>query len=543
MSWQSELQNSIKGQVLFDEETLNHYSSDGSLFVVRPQGVVLPKDEDDLKKLVLFIRKYNHNKLSITCRGKGTDLTGGAVNTGIILRFSGYLDAVIAKGQDYVQVQPGMVYGEMNRQLAEYGAWVPVSPASGAFCSVGGMVANNSGGIKSIKYGETRDYVRSLRVILSDGTEIETKPLDDAQLEEKLALKTLEGELYRSIKKLIEENKETIQNAIPRVTKNASGYQIWSVMPRMFQSGINIARDYAFDLTQLFVGSQGTLGIVKDITFRTVPKATQDGVLVGYISDLHKAGEAIQALIPLNPSGLEMVDRHIIDVVDKLDPSLTANLPAERPALIIFCEFEGANEEEVRAQIERARPVLAPFATETDFAIHPPQEDQLWTLRRKSAAVIEHMQGDTRAVPLEFDGAVPPAEFVHFVDDVYALFKHYGFAFAVWGHAGDGNLHIRPIINIMEESQRAALKDLARDIYDIFAKYHGTASGEHGDGLMATPFLKKTYGAKMVKLFGETKKLFDPKNIFNPMKKVGATERVYQDYMRKDFSGYYQKKD
>ena len=528
---------------MFDDATLDHYSSDGSLFVVRPQGVVMPKDEDDIKKLVLFVRKHNHNKFSITCRGKGTDLTGGAVNTGIILRFSGYLDAIIAKGQDYVQVQPGMVYGEMNKQLAEYGAWLPVSPASGAFCSVGGMTANNSGGIKSIKYGETRDYVRSLRVILSDGTEIETKALDDAQLEEKLALKTFEGELYRNVKKLIEENRDAIQAAIPHVTKNASGYQLWSVMPRLFKSDLNAARDYAFDLTQLFVGSQGTLGIIKDITFRTVPKATEDGVLVGYMQDLHKTGEAIQALIPFSPSGLEIVDRHIIDVVDRLDPTLTANLPAKRPELIVFCEFEGANEEEVHAQIEKARPALAQFASDTDFAIHPPQEDQLWTLRRKSAAVIEHMQGDTRAVPLEFDGVVPSAELVRFVDDVYALFKKYGFEFAVWGHAGDGNLHIRPIINIMEESQRAALKNLASDIYDIFAKYHGTASGEHGDGLMATPFLKKTYGAKMTQLFAETKKLFDPKNIFNPMKKVGATEKVYEDYMRKDFSGYYVKKD
>jgi FAD/FMN-containing dehydrogenase len=543
VSWKTELQNAIKGQVLSDDNTRDHYSSDGSLFVIRPQAVVLPKDEDDLKKLVLFVRKHNHNKLSITCRGKGTDLTGGAVNNGIILRFSGHLDAMLAKGEDFVQVQPGLVYGEMNKQLADLGVWLPVSPASGAFCSVGGMVSNNSGGIKSIKYGETRDYVRSLRVILSDGSEIETKPLDDEQLAKKLELKTLEGELYRGVKKIVEENKDIIQQAIPHVTKNSSGYQLWSVMPRLFHSTINIERDYAFDLTQLFVGSQGTLGIVKDITFRTVPRAAEDGVLVGYIEDLHKAGEAVQALIPFNPSGLEMVDRHIIEIIDREQPELTKDLPMPRPALVLFCEFEGANEEEVRAQIEKARPVLAQFSVQEDFAIHPPKEDFLWTLRRKSAAVIEHMQGDTRAVPLEFDGAVPSGELVRFVDDVYALFQQYGFQFAVWGHAGDGNLHIRPIITITEEKQRASLKDLARDMYALFAKYHGTASGEHGDGLMATPFLASTYGVEMVQLFEKVKNIFDPRNMFNPMKKVGATSKVYQEYMRKDFSGYYQKKD
>lgn len=542
MSWREELQNHIDGQVVFDDATLDHYSSDGSIFVIRPQAVVLPANSGDIKAVVGFVRKFKEEHLSITCRGKGTDLTGGSVNASIIFRFSGYLDDVIAKSQEYIQVQSGVIYAEMNKQLAEYGTIVPVDPASGAFCSVGGMVANNSGGIKSVKYGETRDYVRSLRVVLSDGSDIETKALDKDQLKEKLALQTLEGELYRNVKKLIEENKETIQRGIPRVSKNASGYQLWSVMPSMFSSPINIKRDYAFDLSQLFIGSQGTLGIIKDITFRTIPKPNEDGVLVGYIKNLRAAGQAIQDLLKMNPSSLEIVDSHVIEVVKHEQPELTANMGKNLPELVLFCEFDGSTLEEVSQHLDLAEPIMKKYAYFVERATDPAKEAQLWALRKKSATVIEHMRGDKRAVPLEFDGAVPSQNFVDFIDDITAIFKQYKFNFATWGHAGDGNIHIRPIIDITKKKDRDNLVHLASDLYGIFAKYHGTASGEHGDGLEATPFLEKTYGKDMLELFKEIKKLFDPSNIFNPMKKVGATEEVYEKYLRQDFAGYYRPK-
>ncbi|MBI3335144.1 MAG: FAD-binding oxidoreductase [Candidatus Portnoybacteria bacterium] len=511
-----ELAKILKGEVKTDEESLRHYSADGSIFEVMPQAVVFPSGQGDLFNLVKFIREKKEAgmQVSLTARGKGTDLTGSPINEGIIVRFSGYFDKILEIGDDFVRVEPGIVYGDLQKELAKKGHWIPVNPASGEFCSVGGMAANNSGGTKSLKYGETRDYIRSLKVILEDGVEIKTDQRP-----------TTNDQRLQKLKSLIEDNRELITTHRPNVTKNASGYALYELLED-------------FDLTQLFIGSEGTLGLIKEITFKTVPKPEEEGVIVGYFDELQKAGEAVTKLLPFNPCALEMVDRHIIDIVRKLEPSITESIPEPSPAIILFCEFDGS-EEEVRAHIEKARPIMEEIATGVDFAFTPPKEEQLWQLRISSAKVIEHMQGIRRAVPLEIDAVVPPANFIHYIEELSKIFNQFGFQFATWGHAGDGNLHIRPIIDITSLEERGRLAPLARTIYELVARLGGSASGEHGDGLLSTPFLHLTYGKKMLQLFTEVKGIFDPLNMFNPLKKVGASVEDFNRFLRKDFATYY----
>ncbi len=507
-----ELRNVLEGEVKDDKATLQYYSADGSIFEVKPKAVVLPQSEGDLFELVKFVsqqRKMGRDS-SLTARGKGTDLTGGPLSEGIIVRFSGYLDKILEIGEDFVRVQPGIIYGELQKELAKKGHWIPVNPASGEFCSVGGMVANNSGGTRALKYGTTRKYVKSLKIILSDGSELDTSKLFVSE----------------PLQKLVNKNREVIQSHTPRVTKNSSGYALADFLATN-------------DVTQLFIGSQGTLGLVKEITFHTIPKPGEEGVLLGYFDSLSKAGEAVQRLSPLKPSALEMVDKHIIDLIKTLEPEIAQDILEHTPEIILFCEFDGANEEEVLAQFEHARPIMRELAFQVDEAIKPPQEDRLWKLRNESAKVITHMKGNIRAVPLEFDCTVPVDSLLQYIEMTDSIFKDFGFEYASWGHIGDANFHIRPILNFEMEGERAKLAHLVIAMYKMVGKLGGSATGEHNDGIMSTPFLNLTYGQEMVDLFKEVKKVFDPLNMFNPLKKVGMTVDHFNRFLRKDFENYY----
>lgn len=515
-----ELKKNLKGEVRQDEATLAHYRADASVFEMSPQAIVFPSGTEDLLSLVNVIHGQNltGDRISLTARGKGTDLTGGSINEGIIVRFPGYLDKILEMGEDYVRVQPGLIYGELQKELAKQGRWIPVNPASGEFCSVGGMAANNSGGTKSLKYGTTRKHIKGLKIILEDGTEIDSS--QELKVQSAKLKVTVEN-----LKLLIKKNEELIKAHTPKVTKNSSGYALGDLLD-------------TFNLTRLFVGSQGTLGIIEEITFLTSPKPSYEGVLLGYFDDLKKTGEAVTRLVNLNPSALEMVDTHIVDIIRELEPELTKSIPSPSPAVILFCEFDGS-EDEVTFLIQKARPIMAEFAYQTDEATKSPKKDDLWQIRLKSAQVIEHMQGKRRPIPLEIDAAVPVLSLPSYLERVYRIFDDFGFQFAVWGHAGDANLHIRPILEIGVLKERAKLAALAKTLYEGVASFGGTASGEHGDGLLSTPFLSLTYGNDMVQLFQEVKNAFDPMGMFNPLKKVGATVDDFNTYLRKDFESYY----
>ena len=514
----SNLQNLLHGEIKKDEETLSHYSSDGSIFKIKPQGVIFPKDWEDIFNLIKFVNNENKsgNRLSITARGKGTDLTGAPLSDSLIVRFPGYLDKILEIGDNFVRVEPGVVYGDLQKELDKHGKTIPVNPASSAFCSVGGMVANNSGGTKSVKYGETRDYVLSLKVILADGSEINTKNNEQRAINNRL-------------KELIENNKELIEKSRPNTTKNASGYYLWNYKGQTLVNS---------DLTQLFIGSEGTLGIIKEITFKTVKKPLHDGVLLGYFNDLARAGEAVIRLLKHNPSALEMVDKNIIDIISKLLPELVVDLPKPAPRIILYAEFDGFSENEVKNKIENAKTIMEDLADEYHSALEKEEKERLWSIRLKSASVIEHTKSSKKAIPFVDDGTVAPEHLSEYIENINKILESYGVSFAVWGHAGNANLHFSPLIDLGDRVQKALVPKIAHDFYDVIGKMKGTASGEHGDGISCAPFLDLTYGKKMVELFKEVKQIFDTQNIFNPICKTNVTIEQYKKFMRNDYNVY-----
>jgi len=525
----NKLRQVIKGEILTDESSLNHYKFDASIFEIKPQAVLLPKDKNDLIAAIDWVNKEKQvgNNISITARGKGTDLTGGTVNDGLIIRFSGYMDKILEIGDDFVRVEPGIILNVLQKELLKYGKWIPINPASADFASVGGVVANNAGGTKAVKYGTTKKWVKSLKAILADGSEVEVKNLNQQELNERILKNNLEGTIYRKIKDLIEKNKDLIFSKKPNATKVSSGYDLW-----------NVLNGESFSLIPLFSPSQGTLGLITEITFKIQQKPFEEGIVLGYFDDLQKSTQAVLELLKLKPSALEMVDEHVEKVVRKLKPELTKDLPEKLPKIILYTEFEGQSRDEVIEYMMKAHDIMKEFAYETNQALEPPKENELWKLRTSSAHVINQMEGDIRAVPLEIDATVAPGLLPQYLRQLEDIFKKYNFTFSVWGHAGDGNLHIRPIINTRSQEDFNKLESLSRDIYTLVASLNGTASGEHGDGIQCTPFLDILYGPQMLELFKQVKNIFDPLNIFNPGKKTDISLEKWNAALRRNLENY-----
>lgn len=523
------LKNNIKGELLTDEGSLEHYKFDASIFGIKPQAVLLPKNKEDILAAIHWVKneKSKGNDISITARGKGTDLTGGAVNNGLIIRFAGYFDKILAIGEDFVKAEPGIILNVLQKELLKNNKWIPINPASADFASIGGVVANNAGGTKAVKYGSAKKWIKALKVILSDGSEVEIKKLNKQEFEEKISKNNLEGSIYRKINDLIKNKKDLIDSEKPNATKISSGYDLW-----------NVVEDDSFNLIPLFSPSQGTLGLITEITFGIIKKPAEEGLVLGYFDSLQKSSQAVLELLKLKPSAIEMIDEHVEKVVRKISPELTKNLPERLPKIILYAEFEGESRDEVVDYMMKAHDIMKSFAYEVDQALEPPKETELWKLRTSSANVINQMEGDIRAVPLEIDATVSPEFLPEYLTKLEDIFTKYNFTFTVWGHAGDGNLHIRPIINTKSEDDFKKLEYLSRDIYTLIASLKGTASGEHGDGIQCTPFLEILFSKEMLEVFKQVKNIFDPLNIFNPGKKVDISLEKWNASLRKNFENY-----
>jgi len=314
----NEIGKLIEGDVFDDKETLAAYSHDASIFELTPTLVVAPKTRNDIKALVKFASE--REDVSLTVRSGGSDMTGGPLSESVVIDVNKYLNKILevkapAKSANspeaslqtkdnnekygYAVVEPGVWYRDFDSQTRRVDLFLPSYPASRDLCTVGGMVANNAGGEKTLAYGKTEDYVLALKVVLSDGNEYEIKPLTKAELDMKMKLNSFEGLFYRDMFKLVSENNDLIKNARPQVRKNSAGYYLWNVWDEQAQ---------IFDLTKLIVGSQGTLGIIVEIKFSLMPVQANSGLVVGFLRDLSHLGEMVVELGALKPVSIESYD-------------------------------------------------------------------------------------------------------------------------------------------------------------------------------------------------------------------------------------------
>ncbi len=543
-----EIKKLIEGDVDDSEKTLNEYATDASIFYVKPTLVVFPKSVEDIKKLVIFVaeeKKKGHN-ISLTARAAGTDMTGGPLTESIVVVFTRYLNHLLEIGDDYAIVEPGMYYRDFEKETLKHDLFMPSYPASREICAIGGMVSNNAGGEKTLRYGKTDRYVDTIHMILADGNEYAFSKISEKEFKKKMALKTLEGKVYKEIFKLIDQNYEIIKKAKPNVTKNSSGYSLWNVYNK---------EERTFDLAQLIVGAQGTFGIITKVKIKLIHPMKASKLLIIFIKDFSLIGELSSIVLPLNPETFEAYDDNTIKFAIKFFPEILQRikggifkiiwstlpefwilLTSGIPKMILLVEFSGESQEEVELKAKVAKEAIEKkLSGKLKMRISQSKEETqaFWVVRRESFNLLrKHVRG-LRTAPFIDDFSVRADRLPEFLPKLNKILEQYKILYTIAGHIGDGNFHIIPLMDLADPKSIEIIKKLSKEVYDLVIIFDGTITSEHNDGIIRTPFLRQAYGETMCALFEKTKHIFDPLNIFNPGKKVGGTFEYAEQHINK----------
>ncbi len=566
-----EIKKFFKGDIENSEDTLEKYSHDASIFTVRPQLVLFPKNSLDIQNLVKWVNEKNSrdgsiSKINITMRAAGTCMSGGPLGESLVLDTTRYMNKILSieRMQEkkimplfpgskevsvtgFAKVEPGVFYRDFEVEAKEKELLLPCYTASKSLNALGGMVGNNSGGELTLVYGKTEDYVSELKVILRDGNEYTVRPLTRRELYSKIAEQTAEGEAYKKIFELIKENETTIRNAKPNVTKNSAGYYLWNVIKK----GETEAEDI-FDLTKLIVGSQGTLCIVTEITFYLVDSIKKSKLLVLFLKDFKNIGGIVDSLLETGPISIESYDdktfwlavKFFRDFVKnkgffatlkfglEFIPEVLMTLRGGVPKLIILSEYAGATEEEIEEKTQKAKQALLHLGLRMRVTKSSKEAEKYWTMRRDSFALLRKHVAGKKTAPFIDDVIVKSEYLEEFLPKINKLISEYpNLVYTIAGHAENGNFHIIPLVDPKDPKIENTILDLSSKVYDLVLHYKGSITAEHNDGIVRTPFLSVMFNDATVELFEETKRAFDRDNIFNPHKKVGGTMDYFKSHL------------
>jgi len=541
-------QKGFEGDIDDSQATRQFYSHDASLFELMPELVVFPKNTDDLQRLVVsaHLLRAKIPNLSLTARSAGTCMSGGAINDSVIIDFTRYFNKIEEVTEHSARAQPGVFYRDFEKATLAKGALMPSFPASRELAAVGGMVANNAGGEKSLEFGKTENFVKRLEVILSDGQKYSLKALNRQELDAKISQSNFEGQIYKQMFDLLQANYDKVEAAKPHVSKNSTGYNLWDVWNRETD---------VFDLTKLIVGSQGTLGLVSDVQFQLIKDKPHSGVLVCFMKNLNGLGELINTVVAAKPASFEAFDNHTLTLAIKFFPYFRKTLGwgglfklgfqlipdafllfRGIPKMVLLIEFTGETPQEVAQKVHAMKLALKPYkleATEEDST-----EAKAWKfriMRRESFNLLRKKVKDKHTAPFIDDLVVPPPKLVEFLPKLQAIIKKYNLLATIAGHMGDGNFHVIPLMKIEDPKERAKLAPAMKEVNELVLSYGGSLSGEHNDGMIRGPWLEQMYGKEITDLFRQTKQIFDPENIFNPHKKTDAIWDYSMSHIREKF--------
>ena len=474
-------------------------------------------------------------------------MSGAAINDSIIADFNKYFTELHVVNAHEAHVQPGVFYRDFEKETLKRDAILPPYPASRELCTVGGMVNNNSGGEKSLEFGKTEKFIKELKVVLADGNEYTMKPLSKPELDKKMAQDDFEGRLYKKLFKLIDENYEQIKAAKPNVTKNSTGYNLWNVWDK---------KSEVFDITQLIVGAQGTLGLTTDIKFKLVKAPKHSGTLVIFLRKIDDLGELINKVMEHKPATFEGFDNYTLMLSFKLFfyfrktlgwggmLKLAVQLIPDAfklfrgiPKMVLLAEFNGDTPEEVASKVHRLHLDMKIYGHDALF-----EEDEteakarkFWIMRRESFQLLRKKVKDKHTAPYIDDLVVNPEHLPEFLPKLRKILNKYKLLATIAGHMGDGNFHVIPLMELEDPKERAKLEPSMKEVNELILSYKGSLSGEHNDGLVRGPWLEEMYGKEIVKLFDEAKDIFDPDNIFNPHKKTKASWEYSMRHVRDHF--------
>ena len=511
-TFQKKLAAKIEGEIRFDTVSRSMYSTDASVYQIIPLGVVIPRSADDVVHVVKICREFS---VSITARGGGTSQAGQAVGHGIQLDFSKYLNRIhdIDPEKQTATVEPGIVLDNLNAELKRYGLYFPLDISTANRATIGGMIANNSAGTRSIIYGKTIDYVESMSVVLADETTTTFSQVTAEELKTKCAQNDFESGCYKAVRDLSESNREEIVKRYPNILRRVGGYNLDEF----------IHPEQSFNLARLMVGSEGTLGLIAETTLRIVPFLRHRIVCSIQFDDLLDALAAIPAILEHSPSAVELVDNIILSTTKgKIEFEPLRSFITGDPGAILIVELIAESADEARMHLDRFITDMHQhhIGTYTHQAVEQSEQARIWNLRQAALGLTMAETGDSKSISFVEDTAVSPENLHDYIAKFQTILKKYNTEAAYYAHASVGLLHVRPVVNMKTEAGISVFTRIAEEVSDLVLEYGGALSAEHGDGLSRSPFQKKMYGPILYDAFCTVKKTFDPENIFNPGKIV-----------------------
>ena len=510
-----DLRASLEGEVRFDHISRALYSTDASVYQIAPLGVVVPRTRDDVARTVEIAARH---RTTITARGGGTSQAGQAIGAGLIVDTSKYLNRLLEVNADgrWARVEPGLVLDDLNAQLRPFGLRFAPDLSSASRATVGGMMANNSSGARSIVYGKTINHVLEQRVLLADGHEAHFRPLSPDAVRTASNGDSVEARAYRVIPQLAETHASEIARRFPRVLRRVGGYNL--------DEFVDSSRP--INLSKIMVGSEGTLGIVVEAKISLVPLPAAKAVLAVEFEDLFDALAATPVVLRHGPSAVEVMDGFILGHTREsaaLDALRRTIMSTDAGALLCI-EFAGDRAEDLVPGLEAVERDLANhhFRCTWRRAIDPPAQARIWSLREAALGLSMAMRGDAKTVSFVEDTAVAPDKLRDYIDRFLQIVRRHGSVAGVYAHASVGCLHVRPVVDLKTADGVKRFESIANEISDLVLEFGGALSGEHGDGIVRGAFTQKMFGPVLYEAFREVKRTFDPDGLFNPGKIVDS---------------------
>lgn len=523
------LNQHLVGEVASDNNTRLQYSTDGSVLSQVPHLVVYPRVADDVRKIARFVWRLAERgqALPLTARGNGTDPTGAAISRGIIMTFPAHMSNIMEFDlkSRLVRVQSGITIDELNQAVSTHGLILPIAGGMSRVTTIGAALATNTPGRQFAKYGSMRNWVGQLEVVLANGEIIQTGRINRRELNDKKGLQTLEGEIYRSIDNLIDDNPDIIRAIASGSTLDAGGYAIDQVKDK----------DGNFDLTPLFVGSQGTLGVITQSILQLDNMSNETSMIAAAIDGGLDSSDLVNRLLDLEPSALEFIDGNTLKLIRKISGYEPWNIvTTSLPDSLLFIEFDDRHQSK---RIRRAAKILDSVGVaEAKIATDPADVELVRSLYDSVSVITNYSNAGTRAIPLATDLAVSPELVLDAVKSLDAALAREHVEAGIWGNLGSGLISVRPLINLANLGQRQSVLRIMEILMRLVTKFEGSISGCNGAGRLLTPISTRRYDKDTAELFAKVKKVFDPYDILN----TGVGENTSRDelanMMRKEFS-------
>ncbi len=508
------LEARITGEVRFDAVTRALYATDASIYEIQPLGVVVPRTKDDLVAVVDVCARF---RCPVTMRGGGTSQAGQAIGRGLIVDTSKYLNRLIEVRPEerWARVEPGIVLDELNAALKPHGLRFAPDVSTASRATVGGMMANNSSGARSVYYGKTIDHVIEQEVLLSDGTVVSARRWTDEELAMFSAGTGRLSQGCRAVRQLGAEHAAEIERRFPKVLRRVGGYNLDAFLPSQ-----------PFDLSKLFVGSEGTLGVVLEARLNLVPLPKAKAVLAVQFDDLLESLGAAPLILTHKPSAIEVMDRFILNHTER-SPQLHAlrkSFVEGDPASLLCVEFYADEAKDLPPRLAALERDLTTHGLGTHFfrAIDADAQARIWTLREAALGLSMAMKTEEKSLSFVEDAAVPPERLRDYIARLLEIVRRHGTTAGVYAHASVGCLHVRPVVNLKTADGVRKMQSIATEVAELVVEFGGALSGEHGDGMLRSPFMRRIYGPALYEAFRTIKRTFDPDGIFNPGKIVDA---------------------